>query len=488
MMMNKTQTQNKSQYELSRDERIKANLERMQKLGLADISLELKSQFQAKRATKSFSNRTTPSSVASPIRRPGPIRRSSRLQNSTPVSYTEAPLGKKDEGKEMGSIMLEEGARPEIYTEEHEKLLGHTEKSWTLFGDGYGKDGKRLYDPVRGKTCHQCRQKTLGYRTQCRQCNRLHGQFCGDCLYMRYGEHVLEAIENPKWICPVCRGICNCSFCRTAKGWPPTGLLYRKIVQLGFKSVAHYLIQTRRAETSLVQNPETPEQVSGRRLLPFPDTDEENLKADHNDLGPLTSLGEQKGDNEFKCEKEDEKQNNADLDINNQASAKRTLSFPDIDHMVGDHLGLPKLQSESSTGDHKEEEESKVDCVDLKLGDSTNGLETASKPKKKWARDNEPSADSIGGRLRRRCQKEAEHDDDSSDAKDKIPDGKQDANKILSETEVKKEICVLFTDSKDGGDSSTVLKGSSKLKKRIRVAEPSADSVAGRLRQRRKGN
>lgn len=77
-MRNETQTQNKSQYELSRDERIKANLERMQKLGIADISLELKSQFQAKRATKSFSNRTTPSCGPSPIRKPGPVRRSSR--------------------------------------------------------------------------------------------------------------------------------------------------------------------------------------------------------------------------------------------------------------------------------------------------------------------------------------------------------------------------------------------------------------------------
>ncbi|XP_050366052.1 uncharacterized protein LOC126784621 [Argentina anserina] len=28
----------------------------------------------------------------------------------------------------------------EIYTDEHEKLLGHTEKSWTLFVDGCGKD------------------------------------------------------------------------------------------------------------------------------------------------------------------------------------------------------------------------------------------------------------------------------------------------------------------------------------------------------------
>lgn len=54
-------------------------------------------------------------------------------------------------------ILREEGSRPEVYTEEHEKVLGNTEMSWTLFVDGYGKDGKRIYDPVKGKTCHQCR-------------------------------------------------------------------------------------------------------------------------------------------------------------------------------------------------------------------------------------------------------------------------------------------------------------------------------------------
>ena len=75
-----------------------------------------------------------------------------RLQNST--------LRKKDKGVEESS-MLEEGRKPEIYTQEHEKLLGHTERSWTLFEDGYGKDGKRIYDSVRGKTCHQCRLVTL---------------------------------------------------------------------------------------------------------------------------------------------------------------------------------------------------------------------------------------------------------------------------------------------------------------------------------------
>lgn len=76
----------------------------------------------------------------------------------TPVSYAEMPLKKKDGGRlEYQGIVLEEGSKPEIYMEEHDKLLGNTERSWELFVDGYGKDGKRIYDPIKGKTCHQCR-------------------------------------------------------------------------------------------------------------------------------------------------------------------------------------------------------------------------------------------------------------------------------------------------------------------------------------------
>ncbi|OIW10160.1 hypothetical protein TanjilG_27911 [Lupinus angustifolius] len=94
-------------------------------------------------------------------------------------------------------------------------------------------------------------QKTLGQHTGCNNCELLHGQLCGDCLYMRYGENVMEANGNPKWTCPVCREICNCSRCRRANGWMPTGNIYRKVLKMGFKSVAHYLIQTYRSEKSM---------------------------------------------------------------------------------------------------------------------------------------------------------------------------------------------------------------------------------------------
>lgn len=74
-----TQTQNKSQYEQSREERIKENVKRMKKLGIVDISLQLKSDFQPMRRTpKSFSNRSTTPSGPSPLQPSGRLRRSSR--------------------------------------------------------------------------------------------------------------------------------------------------------------------------------------------------------------------------------------------------------------------------------------------------------------------------------------------------------------------------------------------------------------------------
>ncbi|KAL1538933.1 hypothetical protein AAHA92_27618 [Salvia divinorum] len=251
-----------SDYELCREERIRENRERMQKLGIFSLSQKLNaSKPTPVRAYRKAPRLHSPSSA-------GPTRRSSRLQSSTPVSYCEIRVEKKEKPYD---ILRGEGSTPEVYTEEHDKMLGSTEMSWTLCVDGYGKDGKRIYDPLKGKSCHQCRQKTLGHRTHCSNCKMIQGQFCGDCLYMRYGENVLEANANPDWICPVCRGICNCSLCRQAKGWPPTGILYKKISNLGYKSVAHYLIQTRRAQTDKENNVFSKVPVSAKRSLPFSD-------------------------------------------------------------------------------------------------------------------------------------------------------------------------------------------------------------------------
>ncbi|KAL7104667.1 hypothetical protein ACP275_08G260300 [Erythranthe tilingii] len=229
------------EYEESRAQRIKENEERMRSLGIFDLSHKLKPK---PKPSSSSLRKTNPPTAPST----DPPRRSTRLKDIPPVSYSEKKIPKKESSAKKVEIHIPEGENPEIYTDEHEKLLGDSNSVWDLCVDGYDEDGQRIYDPIEGKSCHQCRQKTLGHHTQCSKCKIVAGQFCGDCLYMRYGENVIEANENPNWICPACRGICNCSRCRRDKGFEPTGAIYRKVVSLGFKSVAHYLIYTRRAQ------------------------------------------------------------------------------------------------------------------------------------------------------------------------------------------------------------------------------------------------
>jgi len=105
--------------------------------------------------------------------------------------------------------------------------------------------GGRIYDSVNGVTCHQCRQKTIDEKTTCNDENVFAApgkhHFCKVCLKNRYGEELEEVNKSHNWICPYCRGICNCSFCRASKGKTPTGILFPEAKSRGFDSVAHYL-------------------------------------------------------------------------------------------------------------------------------------------------------------------------------------------------------------------------------------------------------
>lgn len=122
---------------------------------------------------------------------------------------------------------------------------------------------------LQGTTCHQCRQKTIDTKTNCRnpECVGVRGQFCGPCLRNRYGEEVQDALLNPvtvrrapqldvvcvpikadvprfppqEWRCPPCRGICNCSFCRARDGRCATGVLVYLAKYHGYDNVHAYL-------------------------------------------------------------------------------------------------------------------------------------------------------------------------------------------------------------------------------------------------------
>ncbi|XP_059964315.1 cell division cycle-associated 7-like protein isoform X1 [Mesoplodon densirostris] len=101
----------------------------------------------------------------------------------------------------------------------------------------------KIYDKVLGNTCHQCRQKTIDTKTVCRNqsCGGVRGQFCGPCLRNRYGEDVRSALLDPGWVCPPCRGICNCSYCRKRDGRCATGILIHLAKFYGYNNVKEYL-------------------------------------------------------------------------------------------------------------------------------------------------------------------------------------------------------------------------------------------------------
>jgi len=101
----------------------------------------------------------------------------------------------------------------------------------------------KVYSTTMGTTCHQCRQKTMDTKTNCRneECVGVRGQFCGPCLRNRYGEEVRDALLDPEWLCPPCRGICNCSFCRAREGRCATGVLVYLAKYHGYDNVHAYL-------------------------------------------------------------------------------------------------------------------------------------------------------------------------------------------------------------------------------------------------------
>ncbi|XP_040380536.1 uncharacterized protein LOC102712995 isoform X1 [Oryza brachyantha] len=101
--------------------------------------------------------------------------------------------------------------------------------------------GGRIYDPENGKTCHQCRQKTMDFSASCHKVKKNNKPctilYCRKCLKNRYGQQVEEVAKDDAWTCPKCRDICNCSFCMKKKGLEPTGILAHAAKASGCDSV-----------------------------------------------------------------------------------------------------------------------------------------------------------------------------------------------------------------------------------------------------------
>lgn len=74
-------------------------------------------------------------------------------------------------------------------------------------------------------------------------------QFCGPCLWNRFGSNVELLRAEAAWQCPACLEICNCSSkscVRVGRDMQPTKQLISEAAQYNYKSVAHYLIFTAR--------------------------------------------------------------------------------------------------------------------------------------------------------------------------------------------------------------------------------------------------
>lgn len=125
-----------------------------------------------------------------------------------------------------------------------------------------------VYDPVYGICCHFCRQKKLCGednckrcgdldldqpcigKTDCSRCHSSNGILCRACLKVRYGEEMEEVRSNKEWMCPHCveeeglnpYWICNSSFCLKKRRMAPTGIAIYKAREMGYKSVAHLLM------------------------------------------------------------------------------------------------------------------------------------------------------------------------------------------------------------------------------------------------------
>ncbi|XP_024975584.1 uncharacterized protein LOC112513527 [Cynara cardunculus var. scolymus] len=165
--------------------------------------------------------------------------------NRTSPSSKPTPIQTHKNSKKKTKPIQNESTHPQ--TPDHTQLNPSSSSSTPkrTKSPGVRVIGSRIYDSKNGKTCHQCRQKTMDFSVSCtnqgenkKQCPL---NLCQACLSNRYGEKAEEAAALGDWKCPRCRGICNCSFCMKKRGCGPTGILIHTAKKNGFASVSNLL-------------------------------------------------------------------------------------------------------------------------------------------------------------------------------------------------------------------------------------------------------
>jgi len=241
--------QPKSEYELKRDKQMKEMEAMLSNLKSQWVSYGKKVAPKPKERNYTFIRRAPLS--------PGDLRRSGRSSGAK-VDYKgleddNVPARVKRESTGIGSFDESEFRFERVQKrapvvkagrfDPNVNVLMPEDVTEAMIGRISAFSGRKKYCSATGTCCHQCRQKTVDQKTVCRSghCRGYVGMFCGPCLNNRYGESVAEALKDPNWACPVCREICNCSFCLST----PTGQLYNYAQSRGFKSAHHYLVHLR---------------------------------------------------------------------------------------------------------------------------------------------------------------------------------------------------------------------------------------------------
>ncbi|KAK4362070.1 hypothetical protein RND71_017311 [Anisodus tanguticus] len=246
----------KTDYEQLRKSQILENQARLASLGLQKTVTELRSITSKPQSEKRKNNKVDYSST--------PLRRSNRLKaNSAPPARRK--LGLVEEGDDEDDIEKRPANAPRLRVKDG--LMLHLSQD-ALARRCISKERGTIYDPILGICCHFCRQKKLCGEEDCKRCGDMdmdqpclgktdcsichssNGVLCRGCLKVRYGEELEEVRANKEWTCPHCteeKGInpywiCNSSLCLKKRKMAPTGIAIFRAREMGYKSVAHLLM------------------------------------------------------------------------------------------------------------------------------------------------------------------------------------------------------------------------------------------------------
>ncbi|XP_062118111.1 uncharacterized protein LOC133831731 isoform X2 [Humulus lupulus] len=257
----------KTDYEDLRNVRILENKARLKTLGLQKTISELRSIVSsAKPSRKPWTRKVYD---LSSLRRSGRLKRTS--SEVTPIRFSlrrSSRLGELFGDESEDEETVGEKKRPANMPWVNIKGSGLqlSPEASALRCSSRGRGG--VYNSVLGICCHFCRQKKLCGEEDCKRCGNLdvnepcigktdcsvchssNGVLCRACLKVRYGEEMEEVRENKEWMCPHCieeKGInqywiCNSSFCLKKRNMAPTGIAIYRAKELGYKSVAHLVM------------------------------------------------------------------------------------------------------------------------------------------------------------------------------------------------------------------------------------------------------